>query len=180
MQWDIHGLILLSPQFISTGQNSVAFRVVKEIKCGDELTAYYGNHYYGENNYDCRCATCERWAVVPWLPTGFLLWGGQMTNDWGYYRGYHAHTRSLSHTHRQGEGYFSINHETTDNVSMGEKEDGKMKASRKRKSAIHQEGKHQCRNEVYFSHAEITLNAVPFRLSCGCFALWSGTAWACY
>lgn len=48
------------PQFISTGQNSVTFRVVKEIKCGDELTAYYGNHYYGENNYDCRCATCER------------------------------------------------------------------------------------------------------------------------
>ncbi|KAI7886474.1 hypothetical protein K492DRAFT_177269 [Lichtheimia hyalospora FSU 10163] len=86
-------------KFISTGQNSVAFRVVKEIKCGDELTAYYGNHYYGENNYDCRCATCER----------------------------------------QGEGYFSTNHETNNNVSMSKKEDGKMKASRKRKSALHQE-----------------------------------------
>lgn len=61
-----------------------------------------------------------------------------------------THVISLTHNHRQGEGYFSINHETTDNGSMGEKEDGKMKVSRKRKSALHQEGKHQCKKRGIF------------------------------
>lgn len=65
-------------------------------------------------------------------------------------------THLISFTHRQGEGYFSTKHGISDNVSMSEKDDGKMKASRKRKSTLHDEGKHQCKREVYFSHAEIT------------------------
>ncbi|KAI8143776.1 hypothetical protein BJV82DRAFT_656721 [Fennellomyces sp. T-0311] len=46
-------------KFISLGQSSVTFKVVKEIRCGEELTVFYGNHYFGENNNECRCATCE-------------------------------------------------------------------------------------------------------------------------
>ncbi|KAI9321416.1 hypothetical protein BX666DRAFT_1850068, partial [Dichotomocladium elegans] len=46
-------------KFISSGQNAVTFKVVREIKCGEELTAFYGSHYFGENNVECRCATCE-------------------------------------------------------------------------------------------------------------------------
>ncbi|CAO3587865.1 unnamed protein product [Absidia cylindrospora] len=46
-------------KFISLGPNSVTFKIIKDIKCGDELTAFYGKHYFGENNCECRCATCE-------------------------------------------------------------------------------------------------------------------------
>ncbi|CAO3589791.1 unnamed protein product [Absidia cylindrospora] len=46
-------------EFISLGPNSVTFRIIKDIKCGDELTVYYGKHYVGANNHHCRCATCE-------------------------------------------------------------------------------------------------------------------------
>ncbi|CAO3648954.1 unnamed protein product [Cunninghamella echinulata] len=46
-------------KFIALGQNSITLKVIKEIKCGDEVTAYYGKHYFGENNCECRCATCE-------------------------------------------------------------------------------------------------------------------------
>lgn len=47
-------------KFISQGQNSITFKVLKDIKCGEEITVYYGKHYFGENNCECRCVTCER------------------------------------------------------------------------------------------------------------------------
>lgn len=40
--------------------NSIIFKVVKEIKCGDEITVFYGQHYFGENNCECKCVTCEK------------------------------------------------------------------------------------------------------------------------
>ncbi|KAL0087429.1 hypothetical protein J3Q64DRAFT_1638604, partial [Phycomyces blakesleeanus] len=46
-------------KFIALGQNSITFKVIREIKCGEELTAFYGKHYFGENNCECRCVTCE-------------------------------------------------------------------------------------------------------------------------
>ncbi|KAI8073823.1 hypothetical protein BC940DRAFT_231531 [Gongronella butleri] len=46
-------------KFIALGPNTVTFKIIKDIQCGDELTAYYGQHYFGENNCECRCATCE-------------------------------------------------------------------------------------------------------------------------
>ncbi|KAF7722179.1 hypothetical protein EC973_003559 [Apophysomyces ossiformis] len=49
----------IEPKFITLGQNSITFKVIKEIKCGEELTAFYGKHYFGENNCECKCVTCE-------------------------------------------------------------------------------------------------------------------------
>jgi hypothetical protein len=46
-------------KFISLGQNSITFKVLRNIHCGEEITVYYGKHYFGENNCECRCITCE-------------------------------------------------------------------------------------------------------------------------
>ncbi|KAI9478340.1 MAG: hypothetical protein EXX96DRAFT_570464, partial [Benjaminiella poitrasii] len=46
-------------KFISLGQNSITFKVIKDIKFGQEITVYYGKHYFGENNCECKCSTCE-------------------------------------------------------------------------------------------------------------------------
>ncbi|KAJ2963862.1 hypothetical protein NQZ79_g1122 [Umbelopsis isabellina] len=35
-------------------------RFFNNVACGEELTTYYGKHYFGENNCECRCVTCER------------------------------------------------------------------------------------------------------------------------
>ncbi|ORZ01801.1 hypothetical protein BCR43DRAFT_487530 [Syncephalastrum racemosum] len=47
-------------KFISYGHNAVTFKVLKDIEVGEELTTFYGEHYFGENNCECLCATCER------------------------------------------------------------------------------------------------------------------------
>ena len=37
----------------------------KEIKAGEEITIFYGEHYFGENNYECLCGSCiTRIAVI--------------------------------------------------------------------------------------------------------------------
>ncbi|CAO3626022.1 unnamed protein product [Cunninghamella blakesleeana] len=47
-------------KFITKGNNSITFKVVRKIDVGEEMTAFYGSHYFGVNNCECRCASCER------------------------------------------------------------------------------------------------------------------------
>ncbi|KAI0278485.1 hypothetical protein BGY98DRAFT_533986 [Russula aff. rugulosa BPL654] len=38
----------------------ITFRVVKPIAVGEEVTAHYGDGYFGRGNRDCLCETCEK------------------------------------------------------------------------------------------------------------------------
>ncbi|KAL0081624.1 hypothetical protein F4703DRAFT_1151379 [Phycomyces blakesleeanus] len=38
-------------KFIPLGQAAITLKVVKDVKCGDELTSFYGDQYFGEDNY---------------------------------------------------------------------------------------------------------------------------------
>lgn len=40
--------------------NLICFKVIKDIKVGDEITTFYGDNYFGEDNKECLCETCER------------------------------------------------------------------------------------------------------------------------
>ncbi|KAI8635924.1 hypothetical protein BD408DRAFT_118992 [Parasitella parasitica] len=42
------------------GPNSITFKVQRDIKCGEEMTVYYADHYFGIDNCECRCVSCER------------------------------------------------------------------------------------------------------------------------
>ncbi|KAI9308054.1 hypothetical protein BJ944DRAFT_156900 [Cunninghamella echinulata] len=51
-------------KFISLGPNAITFKVVKKIDIGEEMTVFYGSHYFGLNNRECRCASCERYDII--------------------------------------------------------------------------------------------------------------------
>ena len=47
----------------------ITFRVIKPISIGEEITAHYGNGYFGRNNRHCLCASCEKAGKGGYLPT---------------------------------------------------------------------------------------------------------------
>ncbi|KAI9442207.1 hypothetical protein H4582DRAFT_1809342 [Lactarius indigo] len=46
----------------------ITFRVIKPVAVGEEVTAHYGDGYFGRGNRDCLCETCERRGVGGYGP----------------------------------------------------------------------------------------------------------------
>jgi hypothetical protein len=46
-------------KFAMIGKNELVYHTVREINPGEELTGFYGSHYFGEQNQECHCRTCQ-------------------------------------------------------------------------------------------------------------------------
>ncbi|KAI8800625.1 hypothetical protein BJ742DRAFT_685876 [Cladochytrium replicatum] len=51
-----------SCHFKTDGSFKVSFKVIRDIDPGQEITAFYGKDYFGTNNEECLCETCERYV----------------------------------------------------------------------------------------------------------------------
>lgn len=46
-------------RLMTTGFNGMEVIAARDIEVGDEITVSYGSHYFGEDNCECLCKTCE-------------------------------------------------------------------------------------------------------------------------
>lgn len=60
-------------KLVITGQAGIDIVAIRSIDVGEEITVTYGENYFGENNCECLCQSCEDNLVNGWKqPEGFV------------------------------------------------------------------------------------------------------------
>ena len=55
-------------RLVTKGQEGMIIVAEHNIEIGEEITVNYGEHYFGEDNCECLCATCESRVRGGWAP----------------------------------------------------------------------------------------------------------------
>ncbi|KAK3984202.1 histone-lysine N-methyltransferase set9 [Cladorrhinum sp. PSN332] len=57
-------------RLVTRGQAGIEIIACRDIDVGDEITVSYSDSYFGEDNCECLCQTCESKLVNGWKPAG--------------------------------------------------------------------------------------------------------------
>lgn len=81
-------------KLVITGQAGIDIVAVRNIHVGEEITVTYGENYFGEDNCECLCRTCEDHLVNGWKqPDGFVPVKKSIEDDLMAIEGYNTRGR---------------------------------------------------------------------------------------
>ena len=67
-------------RLVPKGDDSMEVVALKNIEVGEEITVSYGDDYFGPNNIDCLCATCEKIVRNGWSPISGTENGSELSS----------------------------------------------------------------------------------------------------
>lgn len=84
-------------KLVITSQATIDIVAVRHIEVGEEITVTYGDNYFGENNCECLCQTCENNLINGWKqPEGFVRVKRSIEDDAAGVQGYNTRGRRRS------------------------------------------------------------------------------------
>lgn len=94
-------------RLVTTGQAGIEIIATKSIGVGEEITVTYGDSYFGEDNCECLCKTCEDNLTNGWTPADGVVPVKQSVED-----GSHTPSQGYSLRRREEHSFNRGNSET--------------------------------------------------------------------
>lgn len=84
-------------KLVITSQATIDIVAVRHIEVGEEITVTYGDNYFGEDNCECLCQTCENNLTNGWKqPEGFVAVKKSIEDEAAGSQGYNTRGRRRS------------------------------------------------------------------------------------
>ncbi|KAG8563677.1 hypothetical protein GDO81_016173 [Engystomops pustulosus] len=117
-------------KFVSTGRDTACVKALRDIEPGEEISCYYGDGFFGENNEFCECYTCERRATGAFKSRVGLNEPAPVINS---KYGLRETDKRLNRLKKLGDGKNSDSQSVSSNTDADTSQE---KSSRNRKSSV--------------------------------------------